>query len=159
MHGTPTEVAVADALAAAVAAEEHQRSSTDTARVVPSEIACAALIRLRLDGESTAGLIKDVVFVDEPDPMPYEELGDVSSGHVICVDLTDGGSVWCTDENGHARWLPDEEFQLRADAEREDDEVIPQVSLAEVAGIVVLVAAIGLVLMLALWFGVLPSGN
>ena len=159
MHGTPTEVAVADALAAAVAAEEHERSSTDTARRGPSEIACAALIRLRLDEESTAELIKDVVFVDEPDPIPYEELGDSSSGDVICIDLTDGGSVWCTDEHGHTRWFPDEEFQLRADVEREEGDMFPVVSVAAIAGIVLLVAAIGLGLMLALWFGVLPSGN
>jgi hypothetical protein len=153
MHGTPNEIAVAHALAAATAEEQRKRSSGDPERSTPAEIASAALLRLRDDQEATASFIKDVVIADEDDPIPYAALVNGSDREVVCIDLTDGGTVWCYDLDGEPRWLPEAEFQRWAD---EDDATTLPLATAL---IIFFASIIAVAVLLAFWFSVLPSSG
>ena len=151
MHGTHTEVAVANALAAASAEEQRERSA-QSERAHPAEIANAALLRVRADPETTS-FIKAVVVAGEHDPIPYPELADGSDRRIVCIDLTDGGTVWYEELDGEPQWLPEAEFQLR---DEDGPAVISPGAIAlMIFGVVVL--SVGVILALSL--AILPSGR
>jgi hypothetical protein len=174
MHGTHTEVAVANALAAA-SAEEQRARSAQSERVHPAEIAHAALLRVRADPDSTS-FIKAVVVAGEHDPIPYRDLADGSDRRIVCIDLTDGGTVWCEELDGEPRWLPEAEFQLHDvgfdhvgfDDGGFDDGGFDDVGFDDVAAVIspgaialmilgVVVLAVGVIVALSL--AILPSGR
>lgn len=168
MHGTPIEVAVANALAAAMADERREKSPFTRRKPPPAETTHTALLRVRDDEDDVAAYIKDVVFADEAVPIPFTDFEDEFDREIVCVDLTDGGSVWVYDLDGEPRWLPQEEFDLRANEqedEREEadgeegDEDDGQVSLDSIAWMIFLALILGAALAAALWLAILPSGN
>jgi hypothetical protein len=152
MQGTPIELTVANALAAATAEEQRERTSAAWGRSTPAEIAAAALMRLRQD-QQAASLVKGVVIADEDDPIPYAALASAADREIVCLDLTDGGTVWCYDLDGEPRWLPEAEFQRWAD---EDDATTPPLATAL---IIFFASILGVAVLLAFWFAVLPSGG
>ena len=149
MRGTPNEVTVANALDAATAEEQRERGSEQP---TPAEIASAALVRLRADQETTASFIKDVVLADEDDPIPYAALANASDREIVCIDLTDGGTVWCYDLDGEPHWL---EAEFRLWANDDDDATLPLAT----ALIIFFVSIIAAAALLAFWFAVLPSSG
>jgi hypothetical protein len=169
MHGTHTEVAVANALAAA-SAEEQRARSAQSERVHPAEIAHAALLRVRAD-PGTTSFIKAVVIAGEHDPIPYRELADGSDRRIVCIDLTDGGTVWCEELDGEPRWLPEAEFHLHDvgfDDVGFDDVGFDDVSFHDGPAVIspgaialmilgVVVLAVGVIVALSL--AILPSGR
>jgi hypothetical protein len=156
MHGTDTEVAVANALAAASAQEQRERSALSEP-AQPAEIANAALLRVRAD-PGTTSFIKAVVVAGEHDPIPYPELAGASDRRIVCIDLTDGGTVWCEELGGEPCWLPEAEFRRRDDTHALHDgpaAISPGAIALMIFGVVVL--AVGVIVALSL--AILPSGR
>jgi hypothetical protein len=98
-------------------------------------------------------LIRDVVIAEADNPIPYSALARTTDREVVCIDLTDGGTVWRYDLDGEPRWLPEAEFQRWS----EEDRAAAPVSTAV---IIFFASIIGVALLLAFWYAVLPSfGN
>jgi hypothetical protein len=159
MHGTHTEVAVANALAAA-SAEEQRARSAQSEQVHPAEIAHAALLRVRADPETTS-FIRAVVVAGAHDPIPYRELADGSDRRIVCIDLTDGGTVWCAELDGEPRWLPEAEFHLHDvgfdDVSFHDGPAVISPGAIALMILAVVVLAVGVIVALSL--AILPSGR
>ena len=71
----------------------------------------------------------------------------------MCIDLTDGGTVWCYDLDGEPHWLPEAEFQRWAN--EDDAETLPFAT----ALIIFFASIIAVAVLLAFWFAVLPSSG
>jgi hypothetical protein len=122
---------------------------------------------VRADADTTSR-IKAVVVAGKHDPIPYPELADESDRRIVCIDLTDGGTVWYEELDGEPRWLPEAEFHLRDDTIEFDDPDIDDdavdagpavISPGAIALMIfgVIVLAVGVIVALSL--AILPSGR